>query len=58
MLEAFVEGTVNRNNLSVKSELVANHYRKTTLNPNCPEFEPYSGQKTAISEPQNTNLIS
>ena len=40
MLEPLVEDTVNRHNLSVKSESVANHHLKTTLNPNCPEFEP------------------
>ena len=43
------ENTVSKHRLSVKSESVANHHLKTTLNPNCPEFEPYSEHKTTIS---------
>ena len=58
VLETLVEDTVSKHNLSVKSESVANRHLKTTLNPNCPEFEPYSMQKTAINEPQTNNPIS
>ena len=56
MLETLAEGTVNKQNLSVKSELVANHHLKTTLNQ--PEFEPYSEQKIAISEAQASSPIT
>ena len=53
-----MEDTGSKCNLSVKSESVANHYLKTILNPNCPEFEPKLEHKTAIREPQTTNSIS
>ena len=41
-----MEDTASKHNLSVKSESVANHHLKTILNPNYPEFEPYSEHKT------------
>ena len=58
MLETLMEDAVSKHNLSVRSESVPNHHLKTTLKPNCPEFEPYLEHKTAISEPQNTNSVS
>lgn len=48
MFKTLVEDTVWKHDLSIKSELVSNHHLKTTLNPNCSEFEPYSDQKTEI----------
>ena len=56
MLET-LEDTVSKHDLSVKAESVPNHHLKTILNPNCPEFEPFSKHKTAINEPQTTNSI-
>lgn len=56
--EPFVGDTVSKYNFSVKSESVPNHYLKSILKPNCPEFEPYLAHKTAISELQTTNSIS
>ena len=58
VLETSLEDTVSKLNLPVKSELFANHRLKTTLNPNCPEFEPSSEHKTAINEPHTTSSIS
>ena len=58
MLETLFEDIVSKYNLSVKLESFANHHLKSTLNPNCPEFEPYLEHKTTINEPHITNLIS
>ena len=48
MLETLLDDAVSKHNLSVKSESFAKYHLKTTLNPNCPEFELYSEHKTAI----------
>ena len=40
MLEILTEETVNKHNLSVKSESVPDRHLKTILKPNYPEFEP------------------
>ena len=53
-----MKDTVSKYDFSVKSESVAHHHLKTSLNPKCSEFEPYSEHKTAIDEPQSTNSIS
>ena len=58
MLETLIEDTISKHNFLVKSDSVANHHLKTSLNPKWSEFEPYSENKTAINEPQTTNSIS
>ena len=57
ILETLAKDTVSKHNISGKSEPVAKHHLKTTLNPNCPEFEPFSEHKTTINESHTTNSI-